>query len=101
MFDVKVIVDMRIERLGCSLTSVDKFPGFSKRCLYVYQIYVVPGHGGLKPEAHLKLLVIMFYQCVYNTKTIESVTLHALGYIMYTSRSLWRSIAQVHVLGYS
>ena len=65
---------------GGSLSSVDRSPGSPRRCLSTVHVHTVPGHGGLGPVASLELSVLMLCQCVCDTKTLQSITIQAVGY---------------------
>ena len=68
---------------GGSLSSVDRSPGSPRRCLWTDKVHTVPDHGGLGTGAPLELSVLVLCQCVCNTRTLQSVTLQTVGYIIY------------------
>ena len=67
------------EQPGGSLSSVDRYPGSPRRCLCIDNVHKIPDHSGLGPGAPLELFVIMFCQCVGNTRTLQSVTQQTVG----------------------
>ena len=70
------------EQPGGSLSSVDRSPGSPRRCLCTDDLYTVPDHSGQGSVAPRELFVLMLYQCVYNTRTLQSETLHTVGYVI-------------------
>ena len=67
---------------GGSLSSVDRSPGSPRRCLCADHVHTVPDHGGLGPVAPLEPFVLMLCQCVCNTRTLQSVTIQTVGYLI-------------------
>ena len=66
-----------------SLSSVDRSPGSPRRCLWTDKVHTVHGHGGLGPVTPLELSVLILCQCVCNTRTLQSVTLQTVGYLIF------------------
>ena len=65
-----------------SLSSVDRSPGSPRRCLCTDDLHTVPDHSGQGSVAPRELFVLMLYQCVCNTRTVQSVSLQTVGYII-------------------
>lgn len=61
------------------------------------QVYTASGHTELGLVAHLKLFVIILYQCVCNTGTLESVTSQTLESLNQNPRSVEQSVVLVQV----
>lgn len=66
--------------------SVDILWGLARRGFCVCQVHTDLGHTELGLEIHLEQLVIMFYQCACNTKTI-SECLDTYGICTYGNRT--------------
>ena len=79
---VLVTVGRNNEQPEGSLSYVDRSPGSPRRCLCPADIHTVPDHGGLGPGAPLELFVLMLCQCVCSTRTLLSVTIQIMGYLM-------------------
>ena len=76
---VQAIFDKSTVQPYGSLSSVDRSPGYSRRCLYTLHVHTVPDHSGLEPVDSLELFVLMLYQCVCSTRILQSVILQTKG----------------------
>ena len=76
---VLLIVGRNEKQPGGYLSSGDRSPGSPRRYLCDAPVQTLPDRGELGPGAPLELRELMLYQCVCNTRTLQSVKLQAVG----------------------